>query len=267
MTTLQRLTQRMNRLSISAEARLTYGLLLAWVLAMISLPIAKWTFGTDVIPGAVTVALLFQFSAVSVTLWQAWPASQVIRTLLIVAIVTWGIEFVGSSTGFPFGDYSYTDVLQPQLGHVPLLIPLAWFMMLPSAWAVAERLVGRGRPLAYIGVSAVAITAWDLFLDPQMVGWDFWTWADPVGYFGIPWSNYAGWLLTGVIVTALVRPFRRALPVGPLLLVYGIVWALQSIGQAVFWGQPGPALVGSVAMGGLLLAALTRSSNDAEART
>jgi lycopene beta-cyclase len=253
MTTL---TQLADKINLNRAERTQYGLMIAWVLAMIALPIAKWIFGTDVIPFAVTFALLVQFSAVLTVLVNGWGWRAALIALGLVAVSTWGVEFVGSSTGFPFGAYEYTAMLQPQIGHVPLLIPLAWFMMLPAAWAVAEVTVGRHRPLAYIGMSAIAITAWDLFLDPQMVDWGFWLWENPVGYFGIPWSNYAGWLLTGVIVTVLVRPFRRGLPLKPLLIVYGVVWFLQSVGQAVFWGQPGPALVGGLVMGSLLVWAI-----------
>ncbi len=232
-----------------------YALIIVWVLAMIALPIMKWIWGTGIIPVAVTFALMMQFCAVLVIMWQGWGGRRTLIAFGLVAVATWGIEFIGSSTGFPFGAYDYTDVLQPQIGHVPLLIPLAWFMMLPAAWAVAEVIAGRDKVWAYVAVSAVAITAWDLFLDPQMVDWGFWVWANPQGYFGIPWSNYAGWLLTGAIVTMLVRPYRHALPIFPLLVVYGVVWFLQSIGLAIFWGQPGPALVGALAMGALLLVA------------
>lgn len=225
---------------------------------MISLPILKWAYGTDIIPAAVTAALLVQFTAVTFIMSNAWGWSRTVIAFLIVAFTTWGLEFLGSSTGFPFGDYDYTDALQPQVGHVPLLIPLAWFMMLPSAWAIAEIIVGRNRVWAYVAVSAAAITAWDLFLDPQMVAWGFWEWSNPQGYFGIPWVNYAGWYLTGIIVTTLVRPFRFQMPIIPLLVVYGVVWFLQSFGQAIFWGQPGPAIVGAIGMGALLLIALRK---------
>jgi hypothetical protein len=50
------------------------------------------------------------------------------------------------------------------------LVPLAWLMMLPPAWAVA-RLVAGGPGIAFILTAALAFTAWDLFLDPQMVAW------------------------------------------------------------------------------------------------
>jgi lycopene beta-cyclase len=109
-----------------------------------------------------------------------------------------------------------------------------------------------------VAASSAAITAWDLFLDPQMVNWGFWEWELDGAYFGIPLSNYAGWLLTGAVVTLMVRPWRFALPLEPLLVVYAVVWFLQTVGLAVFWGQPGPALVGSLVMGGMLYRAVSR---------
>ena len=39
-----------------------------------------------------------------------------------------------------------------------------------------------------------------------MVAWSLWLWDDPSGftYFGIPWINYAGWLLAGVTITIFI---------------------------------------------------------------
>jgi len=246
---------------ISATRKREYGLLVAWILAMIALPIMKWTFGTDIIPAAVTFALMIQFTAVLYILVNHWGLRLAMITLGIVAVITWGIEGFGSATGFPFGGYDYTTLLQPQIGHVPLLIPFAWFMMLPSSWAIAHILTKSRKhtvyyPALYIAVSALAMTAWDLFLDPQMVAWGFWEWDVSGAYFGIPLVNYAGWLLTGVIVTAVIRPYKKTLPIAPLIVIYAVVWFLQSVGQAVFWGQPGPSIIGCIVMGSLLFSAI-----------
>lgn len=235
-----------------------YSFLLLWILAMIALPIARWTFGDEALPIGINVAAILQASAVLLMVASAWGWRDALRALLIVAFIGWSSEFIGHSTGIPFGAYDYTDILQPQLAGVPLLIPIAWFMLLPSSWVMAQHIVGERKTWRdrafFVVVSALALTAWDLFLDPQMVEWGFWEWEQTAGgYFGVPWSNYAGWLLTGVVVTLLVRPYRYELPIVPLLTVYGVVWFLQSIGLAVFWGQPGPALVGFLAMGALLL--------------
>ena len=224
----------------------------AWVLAMIALPVARWVVGDDAIRWGVVVTTVFQFGAVVVALAGAWKISRTVKALAFVAAAAYLAEFLGSKTGFPFGEYHYTSLLQPQLAGVPLLIPLAWFMMLPPAWAVAQVIVGdRSRGLFAL-VSALAFTAWDLFLDPQMVAWGLWVWQDSTGgYFGIPLQNYAGWLLISFLITFLLGPSR--LPLKPLLVIYGIVWVFQTIGQAFFWGLPGPALGGFAGMGVMLL--------------
>ena len=236
---------------------LRYGVIAAWVLAMISLPIARWVWGDSAITWGVFFAALMQVLAVAVILAGDWGRRRTVQVMLVVGVLTTLAEIIGSRTGVPFGYYHYTDALQPQFANVPLLIPLAWFMMLPPAWAVAQAAVGHGSRWAFIGVSALALTAWDLFLDPQKVAWGFWVWTDSTrtalysgGYFGVPWLNYLGWLLVASLVTGLVRP--QPLSVRPLLVIYAIVWLFQAMGQSIFWGQPGPALVGFVGMGSLL---------------
>jgi hypothetical protein len=54
-------------------------------------------------------------------------------------------------------------------------------------------------------LGSAALTAWDLFLDPQMVGEGYWTWAKRGVYRGIPLSNYVGWFVTGLGVMAAAR--------------------------------------------------------------
>jgi putative membrane protein len=230
------------RLGVSPPAGL---LIIAWVLLMISVPIVNWTLGQSAMRQMLVVSVVAQAAAVFAILQHAWGWARTLRLAAAVSLLTFLVEFLGSRTGFPFGPYSYTDLLQPQLGHVPLLIPLAWFMMLPAAWATVYHY--RGHRLRFILLSAVALTAWDLLLDPQMVAWGLWVWDNPGGFFGIPWSNYAGWLLTAALLTWLLRP--AGLPVRPLLFIYTITWFLESFGLAFFWGLPGPALAGGLLMG------------------
>lgn len=232
----------LTRLGVSPPAGL---LIVAWVLLMISVPIVNWTLGQSAMRQMLVVSVVAQAAAVFAILQHAWGWARTLRLAAAVSLLTFLVEFLGSRTGFPFGPYSYTDLLQPQLGHVPLLIPLAWFMMLPAAWATVYHY--RGHRLRFILLSAVALTAWDLLLDPQMVAWGLWVWDNPSGFFGIPWSNYAGWLLTAALLTWLLRP--AGLPVRPLLFIYTITWFLESFGLAFFWGLPGPALAGGLLMG------------------
>ena len=73
---------------------------------------------------------------------------------------------------------------------MPLIVPLAWFAMGVTGLEVGHH-IARSRAAAVV-VGALALAAWDLFLDPQMVGEGYWTWARRGRYRGIPASNFAG---------------------------------------------------------------------------
>lgn len=241
--------------SLPLFERLVYAVVGVWILAMIGLPIVRWTLGETAMPAGISVNVIIQIVAVLITLAHGLGARRALLVAALVVPAAWLVEYVGSTTGVPFGAYHYTDRLHPQIGGVPVLIPFAWLMMLPPAWALAYRIAGV-RKAAFVAVSALAFTAWDLFLDPQMVGWGLWTWHD-VGafhFFGIPCSNYGGWLLASALLTALMLPFLRIdrLPQRPLLIIYAITWLFEAIGQLFFWGLPGPALVGFLGMGAML---------------
>ena len=67
-------------------------------------------------------------------------------------------------------------------------------MAYPALLAAGGRLVARPA-LAIPVVAAVALAAWDLFLDPQMVDEGHWTWVRTAprlpGIDGIPLTNFA----------------------------------------------------------------------------
>jgi uncharacterized membrane protein len=145
----------------------------------------------------------------------------------ISAVVSWGFEQVGVATGAIYGPYHYTAVLGPKLGHVPLLIPLAWFMMIYPSYIIANLLVD-GRPLASrpgLGrlvwlslIGGMVMTAWDLSVDPIFSGPNVkaWIWHEGGPYFGIPVQNFAGWLLTTFTVYLAYRMYERAVAPRPL---------------------------------------------------
>lgn len=216
-----------------------------WLLTMVSLPIANWIWGEAALRQGLVIAVILQAATAMLMLRLHWQWPRVIFTLMTIAGVTLLVEMVGARTGFPFGNYHYTALLQPQIQHVPLLIPLAWFMMLPPAWAVAYRY--RHNRILFATTSAGAITAWDLLLDPQMVQWGLWVWEQPGIYFGIPLLNYFGWFATAFLLTLLLKP--NQLEKRPLLLIYTATWFLETFGLLFFWGLPGPALAGGAVMG------------------
>jgi lycopene beta-cyclase len=265
--------------------------LIFWLLTMLSLPMLGWILGEGYLLRGMSLGVLMQSAVVLIILYNAWGFARTAKTVLLVGGMAYFAEWIGSTAGFPFGKYHYTNLLQPQIAGVPLLIPLAWFMMLPPAWAIAEIIlsktqklnheVHKGAPrktflfsflgfvparpalsagswLIFAVLSSLAFTAWDLFLDPQMVNWSFWVWEQPGQYFGIPLSNYLGWIIVSALITLIANP--KDLPVGPLALVYGLTWLLQTIGQGIFWSQPGPAIAGFIGSGVFVLLAWKKSA-------
>ncbi len=250
-------TRWLTALGLSPPAQV---FLVAWVLTMISIPILRRIWGEKVLIKGIMASVLLQAATVVAIVAPAWGAETTVRTVLIVLVLTWAVELVGSRTGFPFGHYAYTTRLQPQLVHVPVLIPVAWLMMLPPAWAVGAA-IHATTGMGYVLAATLAFTVWDLFLDPQMVNWKLWIWSERnqgPRYFGIPWINYAGWFAASALITwtAARDPLVAALPIAPLLLVYGLTWGLETTGQLFFWRLPGPGISGFVGMGLFLLCAV-----------
>lgn len=222
-----------------------------WLLMLTATPIAIWIEGDQTFPFMATLGVLAQAAATLLALSQRWSSGQIGQLMLILVPLTWLAEYIGSTTGFPFGDYFYTDRLQPQLLHVPVLIPFAWLMMLPPAWAITTLILQNSRfahnRLVFAALAGGVFTAWDLYLDPQMVEKGLWTWENPSGYFGIPLINFFGWWLVSGLLTGIIFP--RNLPLVPLTSIYALTWLFQAVGLGVFWGQPAPALCGFLAMG------------------
>jgi len=203
----------------------------------------------------VTVVLFFLTSASHALIARGllWA----LGWFVISAGFGFAVEVLGTRTDLPFGDYAYADRLGPMLAGVPVIIPLAWAMMSYPALLAARRLV-RG-PLATAIVAAVALAAWDLFLDPQMVSEGHWSWTfqnAPVllGIEGIPLQNFVGWLLASFVLMLLLDrlPRRRndgAEGDGVPALMY--LWTyVSSVLLNVFWAQrPGVAIWGGIVMG------------------
>ena len=239
-------------------------LAVVWIVVMIGLPVVRWVAG----PGAERVGIaagVFAQVAVVTSALVSTLGSFAVVVVIAVPVLGWASEVLGSKTGIPFGAYTYTDVLQPQLVDVPVLIPLAWLMMMPPSWAVGAMIFPASPVLSWM-TAAAAFTAWDVYLDPLMVRWDFWRWHRGGAYLGIPLVNYLGWFIVAFTITALLALTARAfgasllgdIPTGPLVLVFTVTWLLQFIGQFAFWKLRASALAGFVAMGIFVAAIVAR---------
>ena len=172
------------------------------------------------IPGGLKVltAVLALFSLTHS--WYSIGGRLTAAFFVLSAAIAWAYEQVGVMTGVVFGAYHYTDYLGARLGEVPLLIPLAWFMMIYPSYVIAN-IALEGRPIGtpsgarvlvrLAAVSAAVMTAWDLVIDPILSGPSVkaWIWETGGPYFGIPIQNFLGWLLTTFTVYLAYRAVEQ----------------------------------------------------------
>jgi putative membrane protein len=170
-----------------------------------------------------------------------------------------GAELVGVATGRPFGRYSYSDRLGPRLRGVPLLAAAAWAALARPAWVSAGWLTTR--PALRVPVAAVALTAWDVFLDPRMTAEGYWTWPGGGRYEGVPASNFAGWFATSLVAFGVVAAGDRERPDARddgALALYAWTWGGEGIANALLWRRARVAVAGGVSMGAVAAPALWR---------
>ncbi len=169
--------------------------------AMIATPLARR--GGSVRRALSPVVVTALAATTSLAAGRRWGLAHTARAGAAVVAGTALVEGIGSRRGVPFGRYVYTDRLRPQVAGVPVVVPLAWWAMaLPAREAAVAALGPHATRPRRIVAGAAALTAWDLFLDPQMVGEDFWRWARSGRYRTIPATNFAGWLVTSLAVMA-----------------------------------------------------------------
>jgi putative membrane protein len=137
---------------------------------------------------------------------------------VICLVVSNLLENIGVATGFPFGEYYYTDSLGPKLGYVPLLIGPAYLSVGYMAWVLATILVSdvkRGTDnftaFATPFIGAFIMVLWDVALDPGAATIEKrWIWEHGGGFFGVPLTNYLGWFFTVYLFMQLFALYLRA---------------------------------------------------------
>ncbi|MEI6288834.1 MAG: carotenoid biosynthesis protein [Chloroflexota bacterium] len=140
---------------------------LIWLAVFLSLPLVERSSGFPALLAGFSIGVMIQAALVVFLLVSEIGLSQTLKIVLLIAVLSFFTEYFGVTTGLPSGKYFYNAFLQPQIGNVPLLIPLAWLMMLPPSWAIGNKITGRpGRSRVFILCSALAFTARDIFLDP-----------------------------------------------------------------------------------------------------
>jgi len=186
-------------------------------------------------------------------LWRFLGPGGATVSLLLLSAFGYAIETTGVVTGFPYGPFYYGDSLGPKVaGLVPYLLPLSWAPLVLGAVAATAPPSRSWRPprrTLHVLSAAVLLALVDGVLDPGAASLGFWTWPEGGVYYGVPLTNYFGWLLSSALAAALLlalgrRRWGRATPPPGMLDSLAIAVAFW-VGIAVFSGLLFPALLGA----------------------
>lgn len=176
----------------------------------------------------------FLFSAVKLI---GWPRTW--RFWLISWATAFVCEFSSTRTGIPFGWYFYNGSTVGQelyLSNVPFMDSISFSFLLYASHCVALGLLLpfdsspriERRQLSFnvdarTSWTVHALTAFlfafiDMVIDPVALRGDRWflgkiySYPDPGRHFDIPFVNYVGWAVVGLISLAVYFPLDRRLP-------------------------------------------------------
>ena len=124
----------------------------------------------------------------------------ILKLLLVLFIIFWGgffIEYIGTSTGLLFGEYSYGKVLGWKWLGVSLIIGVNWYAIVLASVNFA-RLFFKNKWLTIL-VGAVLCVVMDLIIEPVAIKYGFWTWHNGE----IPLFNYITWFIFATLFSAI----------------------------------------------------------------
>jgi putative membrane protein len=169
-----------------------------WIIMCLAIPFSIWH-------SIVTKGFVPGIIAITLTIFAAWLA-----------------EAVGVNYGWWFGAYHYTELFNPRIWGVPIIICIAWEPILYGAYLVTDFLVPvkikKEDPwfnkiviflvLSFIG--ALVTTMMDIPADCDAVQRGWWVWHDGGPWMsdingGVPIKNYMGWLGLSFICNAIYR--------------------------------------------------------------
>ena len=171
-------------------------------------------------------------------LFYGWKDALVLVAICVA--ITFIVENIGVATGLPFGHYHFevgSDL--PHVGAIPIIVGPLWFGMGYFSWVVAGTLLGGAQArlsrkielVALPIVAAFVMTQWDVVFDPpESTISKAWIWHDGGAHFGVPISNYLGWLATSWLfyqVFAIYLSNRRGVP--PFAAQHGRTFRLAAI--------------------------------------
>lgn len=113
--------------------------------------------------------------------------------LIFILLASFGLEYLGVTYGYVFGDYSYGKMLGYAYQGVPVIIAVNWVMLCVASRSLVN-LVSQNAVLSSF-LAAAVVTAYDYLLEPVAIRFGWWTWDNG----SVPLFNYACWFVFSLI--------------------------------------------------------------------
>lgn len=189
----------------------------------------------------IAAASVLMFAACWANAARLLGSARALRFVVIAVGAGWFAEQMGSTHGWFFGDYHYTDMLGPRVGNVPFVIPLMWFALTYIGFVMANLIVwhapldgaqGLGPAVLLSFLAAMIVTAFDLGADPYFVFvLKAWVMVKTDGaWFGETVQGFLGWMFVAFVIIAVFRLSSRG-PAGRVAGAFTARHALVPLGM------------------------------------
>jgi len=156
-----------------------------------------------------------------------------------ICTLFWTLEFLAGHIGMFGGTYSYTEAFPgPSIGGTPVLLGLQHFAyyffmsyfianLLVDGVIVSSKEGWWKRALFVSFIASAIVMGIDMMADPVQVNvFGQWQWAAGSPYFGIPYGNYAGYILIYTVILFVFKYLEvrlNAQQIGPSLLIIACI--------------------------------------------
>jgi putative membrane protein len=177
---------------------------------------------------AISIVLLAIPSFLFLVISTGWR-----RGLLIIAAL-WltgtCIEAFGILTGFPYGKFIYPGgTIGAKIADVvPWTVGFAWAPLVIGSYVLSGNILQKAPLWQRISGGAIILVLFDAVLDPAAVALQYWEYFGTTQYYGVPLTNFGGWMISGTIGNILLHQLR-----GTSTLVPGA--ATSFLMQLSFW--------------------------------
>ncbi|MEM6883543.1 MAG: carotenoid biosynthesis protein [Verrucomicrobiota bacterium] len=167
--------------------------------------------------------------------WIGW--GRALAGLFLVGFCGAMAEWVGTQTGFPFGDYHYTANMGPMIaGKLPWAIPLAWWSVVGGFHLIFRTYWNALGPWSTALLVGAAATLFDWVMEPY--AWEikgYWHWHGN----SVPLLNYISWFVLSAIfsivlnaIGAIPKP-KRSVAVWQAIVTLALMTTIFLLGRAV----------------------------------